>query len=128
MTLEIGLSHTLTRTVTEAVTANAMRSGTLDVLATPALSAWMEECCMECVMDALNEGETTVGIQVELSHEAPTPVGGEVRVECFLRAVEGRKLTFAFTAFDKGGIIGRGSHQRFIVDAARFQAKCDSKK
>ena len=59
---------------------------------------------------------------------SPTPVGGEVTISCFLRQVDGRRLVFAVEASDKGGIIGRGSHERFVVDGAKFQAKCDKKK
>ena len=55
-------------------------------------------------------------------------VGGTVTVNCFLRQVDGRRLVFAVEASDKGGIIGRGSHERFIVDNVKFQAKCDKKK
>lgn len=128
MTFKMGLSHTLTAVVTSETTAKAVKSGTLEVLATPVLCAWMEQCCTECIQPALEEGETTVGTHIDLSHEAPTPLGGEVRIECFLRAMEGRKLTFAFTATDENGIIGRGTHQRFLVDAQRFQEKCDRKR
>jgi predicted thioesterase len=90
--------------------------------------AWMEECCMECVQPKLEEGFGTVGTLVNVTHEAPTPVGCEVTINCFLRQVDGRRLVFAVEASDKGGIIGRGSHERFIVDGTKFQAKCDKKK
>ena len=69
-----------------------------------------------------------MGTQVNVTHEAPTPVGNEVTVRCRLEAVESRCLTFSVEASDSAGVIGRGSHQRFIVDGARFQAKCDRKR
>ena len=126
--LEIGMTNKTLRTVVPEFTAAALKSGLLEVLATPIMIAWMEECCMECVQAKLDEGFGTVGTLVNVTHEAPTPVGGTVTVSCFLRQVDGRRLVFAVEASDKGGIIGRGSHERFIVEGAKFQAKCDKKK
>ena len=83
---------------------------------------------MDCVQSRLEEGQSTVGTLVNVTHEAPTPVGGEVTVNCFLRQVDGRRLVYAVEASDGGGIIGRGAHERFIVDSQKFQAKCDRKK
>jgi predicted thioesterase len=126
--IEIGMNHKITHTVTPEYTAASLKSGLLEVLATPIMIAWMEECCMECVQSQLEEGFGTVGTLVNVTHEAPTPVGGEVTVSCFLRQVDGRRLVFAVEASDKGGIIGRGGHERFIVNGAKFQEKCDKKK
>ena len=126
--LEIGMNHKTLRTVEPQYTAASMKSGLLEVLATPIMIAWMEECCMECVQPQLEEGFGTVGTLVNVTHEAPTPVQGEVTINCFLRQVDGRRLVFAVEASDKGGIIGRGSHERFIVNGAKFQEKCDKKK
>ena len=126
--LEIGMTNKTLRTVVPEFTAAALKSGLLEVLATPIMIAWMEECCMECVQPQLDEGFGTVGTLVNVTHEAPTPVGGEVTISCFLRQVDGRRLVFAVEASDKGGIIGRGTHERFIVDGQKFQAKCDKKK
>ena len=126
--IEIGMNHRTVRTVEPAYTAATLKSGLLEVLATPIMIAWMEECCMECVQSQLEEGFGTVGTLVNVTHEAPTPVNGEVTINCFLRQVDGRRLVFAVEASDKGGIIGRGSHERFIVNGAKFQEKCDKKK
>ena len=126
--LEIGMTNKTLRTVVPEFTAASLKSGLLEVLATPIMIAWMEECCMECVQPQLDEGFGTVGTLVNVTHEAPTPVGGEVTISCCLRQVDGRRLVFAVEASDQGGIIGRGSHERFIVDGQKFQAKCDKKK
>lgn len=126
--IEIGMKHQMERRVLPAYTASSMKSGTLEVLATPIMIAWMEECCLDCVRPRLEEGHSTVGTLVNVTHEAPTPVDGTVTVSCFLRQVDGRRLVFAVEASDSAGIIGRGTHERFIVDSARFQAKCDKKK
>ena len=126
--IEIGMTNQIKRAVQPEWTAASMKSGLLEVLATPVMIAWMEECCMDCVQPELETGCSTVGTQLNVSHEAPTPVGAEVTVNCFLREVDGRRLCFAVEAADKGGIIGRGTHERFIVDSVRFQQKCDRKK
>lgn len=126
--IEIGMTNQIKRTVQPEWTAVSMKSGLLEVLATPVMIAWMEECCMDCVQPELEAANSTVGTQLNVSHEAPTPVGAEVTVSCFLRQVDGRRLCFAVEAADKGGIIGRGTHERFIVDSVRFQQKCDRKK
>lgn len=126
--IEIGMKHQTVRTVLPAYTASSMKSGTLEVLATPIMIAWMEECCLDCVQPRLEEGQSTVGTRVEITHEAPTPVDGTVTISCFLRQVDDRRLVFAVEASDSAGIIGRGTHERFIVDSAKFQAKCDKKK
>jgi len=126
--IEIGMNHRITRMVESGYTAASLKSGLLEVLATPIMIAWMEECCMDCVQPRLEDGQSTVGTLVNTTHEAPTPVGNEVTISCFLRQVDGRRLVFAVEASDKGGIIGLGSHERFIVDSVKFQAKCDKKK
>ena len=126
--IEIAMNHRIQRVVEPCYTAASLKSGLLEVLATPIMIAWMEECCMECVQSRLEEGESTVGTLVNVTHEAPTPVGGAVTINCFLRQVDGRRLVFAVEASDQSGIIGRGSHERFIVDSVKFQAKCDKKK
>ena len=65
---------------------------------------------MDCVQPELEAANSTVGTQLNVSHEAPTPVGAEVTVSCFLRQVDGRRLCVAVDAADTGGIIGRGTH------------------
>ncbi len=126
--LELGRTHQFIRTVAPGNTANALKSGNLEVLATPVMIAWMEECCLECVRPELEPGMTTVGTQVNVTHEAPTPVEGSVLIRCRLDEMEGRRLTFSVEASDSAGLIGRGIHERFIVDGQRFQAKCDRKR
>lgn len=125
--LELGRSHQMTHKVAPENTANALGSGDLEVLATPILVAWMEECCLLCVRPELEPGYTTVGTQINITHEAPTPLEGEVLVRCRLDELDGRKLTFSVEALDSAGLIGRGIHERFIVNGSRFQSKCDQK-
>lgn len=121
--LETGLTHTSSLTVTEALTAKAMGSGDLPVLATPAMMALMENAAMTAVAPELPEGSTTVGGHIESSHLKPTPVGGEVKAKATLTKVDGRKLYFTVKAMQGDTVIGEGTHLRFIVDRERFMSK-----
>lgn len=121
--LETGLKHTSSLTVTEALTAKAMGSGDLPVLATPAMMALMENAAMTAVAPELPEGSTTVGGHIESSHLKPTPVGAEVKAEATLTKVDGRKLYFTVKAMQGDTIIGEGTHLRFIVDREKFMSK-----
>ena len=125
--IEAGIKGAAELTVSAADTAHARRSGTLDVLATPALAELIERCCSESIAEYLDEGQTTVGTRLELHHNAPTPVGMTVRCESVLTSVDRRALSFQVRAFDAAGEIATAEHDRFIVDAHRFQAKADAK-
>ena len=109
-------------------TAKTMGSGTLDVFATPALVALAEKTCWMSVADALGEGNGSVGTKLELEHTAPTPVGMTVTCESELVAVEGRKLTFKVALHDEKGPVGGGTHERFVINNAKFAAKAEAKK
>lgn len=121
--LKSGLSATARTTVTEAATARAMGSGDLEVFATPAMVALMEQAAMEAVAPELSEGATTVGAEMNCTHIRPSALGAGIAATAVLTAVEGRKLTFAVGASDERGIIGEGTHVRFVVDRERFMAK-----
>ena len=121
--LETGLTHTSSLTVTEALTAKAMGSGDLPVLATPAMMALMENAAMTAVAPELPEGSTTVGGHIESSHLKSTPVGAEVKAEATLTKVDGRKLYFTVKAMQGDTVIGEGTHLRFIVDREKFMSK-----
>ena len=110
-------------TVTMDKTAAAVGSGLLDVFATPQMIALMEATASESVAPYLDEGATSVGRLVNVSHVAATPVGMAVRCESELVEVEGRKLTFTVKAYDNAGLIGDGTHERFIVFSEKFMAK-----
>ena len=126
--LETGIKGTGTVTVNEENTAKAMGSGTLDVFATPALIALMEETCWRSVANELEEGCGTVGTLLEIKHTAPTPVGMKVTCESVLTEVDGRRLVFEVTAHDAKGVVGEGSHERFIIQNEKFQAKANAKR
>ena len=125
--LETGIKGTRTVTVNEENTAKAMGSGTLDVFATPALIALMEETCWRSVANELEEGCGTVGTLLEIKHTAPTPVGMDVACESTLTEVDGRRLVFEVIARDAKGVVGEGKHERFIIQNEKFQAKANAK-
>lgn len=104
-----------------------MGSGTLEVFATPAMIALMEKTACESVQPYLEEGCGTVGTALNIKHVSATPVGMTVTCESVLTEVEGRRLTFIVLASDEHGLIGEGTHERFIVNNEKFQSKADSK-
>ena len=126
--LETGIKGTKTVTVNEANTAKTMGSGTLDVFATPALIALMEETCWRSVADQLEDGCGTVGTLLEIRHTAPTPIGMDVTCESELVEVDGRRLVFTVQAHDAKGLIGEGRHERFVIQNEKFQAKANAKR
>ena len=125
--MEAGKVFTIEAKVTENDTAKVFGSGELEVLATPKMIALMEMASYKCIADELEEGTTTVGTYLDVKHLAATPVGMGVRVESTLTSAEGRKLTFSVKAYDESGIIGEGTHERFIVYSEKFTAKTYAK-
>lgn len=125
--LEAGIKGTKEIMVTNENTAKTMGSGTLDVFATPAMIALMENTAYESVASELEERSGTVGTALNVKHVAATPVGMKVTCETELIKVDGRALTFSVKAFDEKGLIGEGEHERFIVFNEKFQAKADAK-
>lgn len=121
--MEIGLKHESTTVVSAANTAATLGSGDMDVFATPAMVALMENAAMMAVKDHLPEGSATVGTQINTSHLKASPLGASITASAELVEVDGRRLTFAVKAWDEKGIIGEGSHTRFVVDRERFLSK-----
>ena len=121
--LKTGLKNSVDIIVTDELSAKNMGSGSLCVLATPALIAGMENVCMNCVRPFLEDGFTTVGTKVNIDHLAATPLGDTVTYSCELIEIDRRRLVFSVQAFDSKGKTGEGTHERFIVDAERFMSK-----
>lgn len=120
-------TFTVHKTVTEADTAARVGSGSLPVLATPVLIAWMEEAACGCCAALLEEGTTSVGTETNMRHTAASPVGMGVTVTAELTAAEGRVLSFRVYAEDAAGAIGEGDHTRAVVRAERFMEKTNAK-
>lgn len=121
--LNIGLSHTSITTVNNSNTARTYGSGGLDVFATPAMIGLMENAAMTAVENDLPEGSSTVGAHISTSHIKPSKLGVTIKATAVLEEIDGRKLTFKVSACDDEGIIGEGTHIRYIVDIERFMAK-----
>jgi predicted thioesterase len=127
MEITIGMKGSAESYVERDDTAAEVGSGSLLVYATPCMVALMEGAACEAIAEDLPEGQTTVGISLNIEHIAATPVGLEVRAEAEVTAVEGKVITFEIHAFDESGEIGRGSHKRCIVNSQRFLDKAYSK-
>lgn len=121
--MEIGLKYESQTVVTAANTALTLGSGDMEVFATPAMVALMENAAMLAVKDCLPEGSATVGTQMNTSHIKASPLGATITASATLTAVEGRCLEFAVKAWDEKGTIGEGTHTRFVVDRERFLSK-----
>ena len=126
--LEPGVRGAAEVTVVPENTAAAAGSGALPVFATPCMIALMEKAAMNSVQPFLDEGQGTVGTRIDVSHLAATPVGMAVRAETELTAIDRRRLTFSVKAFADGELIGEGTHERFIVESARFLKKKEEKR
>ncbi len=124
--LKEGLSHTSSTEVVLENCAVTAGSGDLEVFATPAMVALMENAAMKAVAAALPDGSTTVGAEMNVTHIKPSGIGSQVSATAVLTAVEGRKLTFTVGASDEDGMIGEGVHSRYVVDRERFMAKIDN--
>lgn len=117
-----GLSATLRFTVTDDDTALAVGSGSLPVLGTPRLLAWLEAATCAAIEPALPAGATSVGTRVALEHSSASPVGAEVEAVATAAYVDGRLHRFSVAARDtaSGKVVATGEITRVVVDADRF--------
>ena len=123
-----GIKGHLEQMVTDELCADRIGSGLVKVFATPMMIALIEQTCNESVTPLLEAGQGTVGTRVDVSHCAATPVGMRVWCDSELMEVDRRRLVFSVKAYDECGLIGEGTHERFIIDSEKFQAKIDAKK
>ena len=127
MEILIGAKLSKETKVTQENTAKTVGSGEIDVFATPMMIALIEEAAAACCKQFLEEGMTTVGTLVDVSHVAATPVGMMVRAGAEIAGVDGREITFTVKAYDEKGMIGEGQHKRFIVKTEKFREKAYNK-
>ena len=125
--LEAGIKGTGSVEVVRENTAVAVGSGMLEVFATPMMIALMEKTACESVAPYLEEGSGTVGTELNVKHVAATPIGVQVTCETELVEVDGRRLVFHVKASDEAGLIGEGTHERFIINNEKFQSKANGK-
>jgi fluoroacetyl-CoA thioesterase len=116
-TLEVGLEAESTYAVTEDMSPPHLP---MKVLSTPAMVQLIEGTCLESVQPHLDEGETTVGVHISISHSGPASAGEEVSVKAKLGEINKRRLIFNVEVHSPRGIISEGTHQRAVIDTSRF--------
>jgi predicted thioesterase len=124
---EIGRSYQSQTRVEEWMTAEKAGNKGVDVLSTPMLLQMVEDAAMQCIGPTLEAGEVTLGTHVDLSHLAATPVGLIIRVEVEVIAFDGRRVEFAFSAFDEREKIAEGTHERYVVPRSDFLSRLEDK-
>ena len=126
--LQTGILGEQTIVVDDTLTAKVFGSGTLEVYGTPAMIALIENTALKSIVPELEEGWGSVGTSLNVQHLASTPVGMTVTAKTELIEVDRRRLVFSAEVYDEVGLIGKGTHERFLVEEAKFQAKTDAKK
>ena len=125
--IEVGRTYQSQTRVEEWMTAEKAGNRGVDVLSTPMLLQLVEEAAMQCIAPILSEEEISLGTHVDLAHLAATPVGLIVRTEVEVLKVDGRRVEFAFTAFDEREKIAEGTHERYISSRATFRERLNDK-
>lgn len=123
MSIAVGLKGRAETVVSNTNTACAACSGALPVFGTPFLCALMEEAAWKSIAPHLEEGQSTVGTSLNITHDSSTPVGMKVWAESEVTQVDGKRLVLKVAAYDAKGLIGQGTHERFIVSDERFLTK-----
>lgn len=126
--LKVGMKYEIDRVVTEDDTAAKAASGSVEVLATPVMIAWMEEASLRLAQKELEEGLTTVGTEVNIKHLKGTLVGKTVKVLSTLKEIDRKRLVFDVEVIEDGVAVGTGSHTRFIIDTTKFYEKLKNTK
>jgi predicted thioesterase len=120
MSLKIGISAQSVVIVDVSNTAQSIGSGSLPVFATPAMVALMENAAVKSITDCIDKTQTTVGISLNINHLKASPIGEKITATARLTEIAGKKLRFTVEACDSKGMIGEGTHERFIVDSEKF--------
>jgi fluoroacetyl-CoA thioesterase len=125
--LHPGMRREETFQVEEEHAAIHLGSGSSRVLATPWMIAFMERVSHRLLSENLPPGYSSVGVAVDISHLAPTPIGGTVRVRAEIIKLNEMKVALFVQAQDENEIVGEGRHQRVVIDEARFLKRVESK-
>lgn len=121
--LKEGMTLTQQKVVKESETAAKVASGALEVFSTPMLIAFMENTAFNLAQKELGEGETTVGISVNIKHMKANLVGDEVVCTATLEKIDGKRLDFSVKVLHGETLVGEGEHSRFIINEEKFLAK-----
>ena len=127
MSIPVGAKGVAEMFVTDDKTAAAIGSGSVRVFATPWMIAMMELSACNALAPYYEEGQSSVGTHLDVSHDAATPVGMKVRAEAEVVEVDRRRIVLSVAAYDEMGLIGKGKHERFLIDAEKFIAKAENK-
>lgn len=127
-TIHQGMAREETFTVEEEHAALHVGSGGSRVLATPWMIAFMERVAYRFLVEHLAEGESSVGVLVNVRHLAPTPIGSTVRVRVEVEQIENTKVAFNVAAWDQVEKVGEGSHRRVVIDEERFLRRVSAKR
>ena len=125
--VEIGIKGRQELVVSKELTAKHIGSGAVLVFATPMMISLMEKTSQMSVKPFLEAGQETVGTHVDVSHDSAVPVGRKVWCESEVIDVDRRKITFKVAVYDDNGIVGQGTHERFIIDVKKFSEKLASR-
>jgi len=128
MAIEVGMKHEVRLKTGPEHSAQKFFHGVPDVFGTPFLGGLFEGTSAALMAEHLAPGEQSVGISMNLQHTAPTPLGMEVRAVTEVTQVEGRKVTFKVEGFDEKEKIGSAVHERFIINAGKFNQRVEAKK
>lgn len=121
--MKIGDKGTVTVKVTKENCASAIGSGALDVFATPSMIALMENAACEAIKESLQPGESSVGTKVNISHLKASALEDTITATATLTEIDGRRLVFEVVANDSKGVIGEGTHERFVINVEKFLSK-----
>ncbi|MEG0709863.1 MAG: thioesterase family protein [Erysipelotrichaceae bacterium] len=125
--IQIHATYNQEITVSKELLASSVGSGIVDVYATPMMIALMENTAATCLDQFLEQGETSVGVMMNTTHDAPTPLGMKVFVSAEIVGVDRKKVSFKIIAKDEKDTIGTALHDRFIINKEKFEAKANSK-
>lgn len=125
--VEIGIKGRQELVVSKELTAKHIGSGAVLVFATPMMISLMEKTSQMSVKPYLEAGQETVGTHVDVSHDSAVPVGRKVWCESEVIDIDRRKITFKVAVYDANGIVGQGTHERFIIDVKKFSEKLASR-
>jgi predicted thioesterase len=125
--IHVGLASEATGLVDESNLATTVGSGSVAVYATPSMLALVEAASLAAIAPALQPGQSSVGIALDIRHLAATPPGQRVRARAEVTAVDGPRVTFCVQAWDEVELIGKGTHTRYVVDVVRFMQRVESK-
>ena len=125
--IHVGMKAVSSMEVTPDVVAAHLGSGGLRVFATPAMALLVERTCRSMIEPSLPAGQSTVGVNIHVRHQAPTPLGRTVRIEAEITGIDGRAVDFRAEMWDEVEKVGEAEHRRVIIDLDRFLKRVEAK-